>query len=239
MDFSFLYSTRIETNYDDDQAQILACFRDLLKQGKTRVSLVNYYKGLPISYPATIAVVDRDVLELDIHPQQAVAIDKDRYAFIRCPAFSHVVGAHVHYVNVRKQAASLKGFFFAELMAERRNAIRLELDPPTEAVFEFQGESLQGKLVDLSMSGAAVRFENSPSIDDGLETMLQFILPNIIQNTSAKIKVPARLLGTSEHKGAHLLKFSITPDKALEQQISHYIFQRQVEIIRELKEMSA
>ncbi|MBI2353782.1 MAG: PilZ domain-containing protein [Deltaproteobacteria bacterium] len=239
MDFSFLYSTRIENTYDDDQTRILACFRELLKQGKTRVSLINYYKGLPISYPATIAVVDRDVLDLDIHPQQAVAINKDRYAFIRCPAFSHVVGAHVHYVNVRKQAATLKGFFFAELMAERRNAIRLELDPPTEAVFELQGESLQGRLVDLSMSGAAVRFEQPPSFEDGFETMLQFMLPNIIQNTLAKVKAPARHLGTTELDGAYLLKFSIAPDKALEQQISHYIFQRQVEIIRELKEMSA
>lgn len=239
MDFSFLYSTRIEKTYDDDQAQILACFRELLKQGKTRVSLVNYYKGLPLSYPATIAVVDRGVLELDIHPQQAVAIDKDRYAFIRCPAFSHVVGAHVHYVNVRKQAAILKGFFFAELMAERRNAIRLELDPPTEAAFEAGGEPLQGRLVDLSMSGAAVRFDHTPLFEEGFETALQFMLPNIIQNTFAKVKAPARHLGTTEQDGTNLLRFTISPDKALEQQISHYIFQRQVEIIRELKEMSA
>lgn len=239
MDFSFLYSTRIEKSYDDDQEQIVACFRELFKQGKTRVSLVNYYKGLPLSYPATIAVVDRGVLELDIHPQQAVAIDKDRYAFIRCPAFSHVVGAHVQYVNVRKQAATLKGFFFAELMAERRNAIRLELDPPTEAAFEAGGESQQGRLVDLSMSGAAITFDHTPSFEAGFETDLQFMLPNIIQNTFAKVKAPARYLGSTEQKGTQLLRFTMSPDKTLEQQISHYIFQRQVEIIRELKEMSA
>ena len=42
MDFSFLYSTRIEKTYDDDQAQIVATFKDLAKQGKLGISLINY-----------------------------------------------------------------------------------------------------------------------------------------------------------------------------------------------------
>ncbi len=238
MDFSFLYSTRIEKTYDDDQAQILETFKNLAKQGKLGVSLINYYKGLPLSYPATIEAVSNGALELDIHPQQAVAIDKYRYAFIRCPAFPHVVGAHVLYVNVRKQAATLRNFFFAEILAERRSTIRLELEPPTEAAFQFGGESLPGTLVNLSMQGAAILSDNSSPSEEAFDTTLQFKLPNIIQNTLAIVKAPARYLGTTELETSKVFRFSMAPDKALEQQISQYIFQRQVEIIRELKEMS-
>lgn len=239
MDFSFLYSTRIEKTYDDDQAQIVATFKELVKQGKLGVSLINYYKGLPLSYPATIEAVSNGVLELDIHPQQAVAIDKYHYAFIRSPIFPHVVGAHVLYVNIRKQAASLKNFFFAEILAERRNAIRLELEPPTDASFECQGELFPGKLFNLSMNGAALSSDQPCLSEERFETTLVFNLPNIIQNTLTAVKTPAQFMGSNEHDGVHVHRFAMTPDKALEQQISQYIFQRQVEIIRELKEMSA
>jgi hypothetical protein len=68
---------------------------------------------------------------------------------------------------------------------------------------------------------------------------LQFKLPNIIQNTFSLVKASARYLGTTELEASKVFRFSMTPDGTLEQQISQYIFQRQVEIIRELKEMSA
>ena len=239
MDFSFLYSTRIEKTYDDDQAQIVATFKDLAKQGKLGISLINYYKGLPLTYPATIEAVSGGALELDIHPQQAVAIDKYRYAFIRCPAFPHVVGAHVQYVDIRRQAATLRNFFFAEILAERRTAIRLELEPPTEAVFQLEGESLPGMLVNLSMQGAAIVSNTSPPSEEAFDTTLQFKLPNIIQNTFRIVKAPARYLGVTELEESKVFRFFLAPDNALEQQISQYIFQRQVEIIRELKDMSA
>lgn len=238
MDFSFLYSTRIEKTYDDDQAKILDTFKDLSTQGKLGVSLINYYKGLPLSYPATIESVSNATLELDIHPQQAVAIEKYRYAFIRCPALPHVVGAHVLYVNVRKQAATLRNFFFAEILAERRNAIRLELEPPTEASFQVGSETLPGTLVNLSMQGAAILTDGISLPEDAFDTTLQFKLPNIIQNTLTTVKAPARYVGSTELDKSKVLRFSMVPDKALEQQISQYIFQRQVEIIRELKDMS-
>jgi len=239
MDFSFLYSTRIEKTYDDDQAQILDTFKELTKQGKVGVSLINYYKGLPLKYPATIEGISNGALELDIHPQQAVAIEKYRYVFIRCSAFPHEVGANVAYVNVRRQAATLNKFFFADILAERRSAIRLELDPPTEAAFQFGGESVPGTLVNLSMHGAALMSDSAPSSEEAFDTTLQFKLPNIIQNTFSIVKAPARCLGSTELEASKVFRFSMTPDSALEQQISQYIFQRQVEIIRELKEMSA
>lgn len=239
MDFSFLYSTRIEKTYDDDQAEILETFKELAKQGKLGISLINYYKGLPLTYPATIETVSNSTIELDIHPQQAVAIEKYRYAFIRCPAFPHVVGANVLYVNVRRQAATLNKFFFADILAERRSAIRLELEPPTDASFQFGGESLPGSLINLSMHGAALLSDAPPPSEEPFDTTLQFKLPNIIQNTFSLAKASGRYLGTTELEASKVFRFSMTPDSTLEQQISQYIFQRQVEIIRELKEMSA
>jgi len=238
MDFTNLYTTRPKKNVDEDLAEIVATFRELLKHGETRVKLINYHQGLPLCYPATIVGVENGMIDLDIHPQQAVAIQRDRYTFIRCEAFSHAIGAHVQYINIRKRAATLLRFFYADIMAEKRSALRLVLNPATDAAFETPDGKVSGKLIDLSTGGATVMTEHAPDIPEGAEFKLQFMLPNIIQNTHTIAATPAFYLGTTERGGSHLIRFVITPDKNLEQQISQYLFQRQVEIIRDLKDES-
>lgn len=129
MDISSLYHTAIEKSYDEDHAKIVETLQDLIKQGKTNVKLVNFYQGLPLAFPATLVSISHATLDMDLHQQQAVAISHDRFTFIRCSAFKHDVGAHVRYINLRKQAVSVDRFFFAEIMAERRNTVRLSLTP--------------------------------------------------------------------------------------------------------------
>lgn len=238
MDFSHLYTTKIIKNFDDDQAYIIETFKGLLKQGKPVIKLLNYYQGLPLCFPATIVSIENGIMDLDINPQQAVAIERDHHSFIRCDEFEHDICANVQYVNVMKRAAALKKFFFVEIMAEQRNTIRLVMDPPAEAAFEVQGVKVNGSLIDISMSGAAVRVEDLPEFGEGFETTLQIKLPNIIQNKYEISQLPARHVATKERDDYYLCIFSITPDQVLEQHISKYIFQRQVEIIRDLKDAS-
>ncbi len=238
MDFTNLYTTKIENSIDDDLQQILETFRGLIKRGKTGVKLINYYQGLPICFPATLVSVDYEILDLDIHPQQAVAIERDHYTFIRCEEFKHDICARVQYVNVKKRAASLMKFFYVEIMAEQRNSIRLVMDPPADAIFDIQGAKVNGKLLDISMTGAALRLERLPEFEDGFATTLQIMLPNIAQNTHEKSLLPAKHVVTKKVEDSYLCIFSITPDKILEQHISKFIFQRQVEIIRDLKDAS-
>lgn len=238
MDFSYLYSTRPRKSVDEDLADIVATFRDLLKAKKTAVKLINYYQGLPLCYPATIVGVDHGMLDLDIHPQQAVAIERNHYSFIKCDGFPHMIGAHVQYINVHKRAVTLMRFFFAEIMAEHRNAIRLMLEPATDAAFETPEGRISGKLYDLSVGGAGILIDYPCTLPVGIELKLQLMVPNIVQNTHVIATTAASYLGSSEREEGYLVRLAIFPDKAVDQHISQYLFQRQVEIIRGLKEAS-
>jgi len=239
LDFSYLYSTRPDKSVDDDLAHIQETFRDLIRKGKTGVKLINYYHGLPLSFPAKMVSLDHGMLDLDVHPQQAVAIERDRYTFLRCDAFKSDICANIQYINAQKRAVTLNGFFFIEILAERRNAIRLRLTPPTDASFGCNGTALiQGKLIDLSMNGLAITTGNLPVCEVGLESRIEFMLPNILQNTHTSFTVPATFLGAIEGERSYLCKFSISVEKNLEQIISKYIFQRQVEIIQDLRDAS-
>lgn len=238
MDFTSLYSTRIQANFDDDQAVILKTFYDNCPSTSgLKVTLTNYYKGLPIIYPATILAVERGNLDLDVNSQQAVAIASDHYTLIRSKLFTFPIVAHVQYVNIKKHAVSLNKLCFVEVLAEKRAAVRLDLDPPVKATIQFDGQGIAGELVDISTQGIAVTVGGYLTLEIGAEISVKFMLADPVLMKQTLIKVPATLVGIDDSASPYRYKFRISPEKHQEQLISRYSFQRQVEIIRGLKEL--
>lgn len=237
MDFTSLYSTRIQTTFDDDQAAILKTFleKHTTKAG-LKVSITNYYNGLPITYPATILGVERGNLDLDVNAHQAVAIASDRYTLIRSTLFSYAIVAHVQYVNVKKHVVSLNKLCFVDVLAEKRAAVRLNLDPPVRATIQCDGQEIIGSLVDISTQGLAITVDDFPSLETGAEMSVKFMLPDPVLMKQTLIKVPATLVDIVGTASPYRCRFKISPEKHQEQLISRYSFQRQVEIIRVLKE---
>jgi hypothetical protein len=239
MDFTSLYSTRIQTSFDDDQALILKTFfeKHTTKDG-AKVSLTNYYRGLPFTYPATIVGVERGALDLDVNPQQAVAIASDRYTLITSKLFPLPIVAHAQYVNIKKHAASLIKLSFVEVLAEKRAAVRLILDPPVHATIQYEDQGIPGNLVDISTQGLAVTVDDYVMLERGTEVTVRFMLPDPVLMKQTLLKVPAKLVDIAGSTSPYLYKFRIMPEKHHEQLISRYSFQRQVEIIRGMKELA-
>ncbi len=239
MDFTSLYSTRIQTNFDDDLAGILKVFHGCRgSKADSQVILTNYYKGLPITYPATILGVDRGNLDLEVNMQQAVAIAADRYTLIRSKLFPHALAAHVQYVNIKKHIASLNKLCFVEVLAERRAAVRLDLDPPTTFSLECGGQQVTGKLLDISTIGIAALLDSGFEFEPGAEVVVKFMLPDIALEKLSQISLKAVPVAVSDGGAPYRCSLKIFPEKQQEQLISRYSFQRQVEIIRGLKELA-
>ncbi|HBG05200.1 MAG: pilus assembly protein PilZ [Geobacteraceae bacterium GWC2_58_44] len=237
MDISHLYRTCIKNSIDEDCAEIVAGFQEILKRSaRLGVKLVNYYKGLPISYPATLVEMNQGVLELDVHQQQAVALQASRYTFIKCDHFDCSILAETHNVNVCRMAASLRNFVFVEVMAEKRNTLRLELEPQTDAEIIGEGILTSGKLLDLSLEGFSIRLEGHCELAKGAEFTLRVMVPDLLQNTLSSMEVQSRHVASTSEKGSQISRFSTSSDAQSEALISRYMFQRQVEIVRELKE---
>src|SRR6185369_14406057 len=233
MDFTSLYSTRIQTTFDGDQATILKAFREKRTAKEAiKVTLTNYYRGLPIDYPATVLAVEHGNLDLDVNPHQAIAMASDHYTLIRSPLFPDPIAAHVQYVNVKKHLASLNRLCFVEVLAEKRAAVRLNLDPPVRSTIIYESQEISGDLVDISTQGLAITVDEFVKIEPGTEMSVKFMLPDSILMKQTLIKVPATLVDISGSASPYRYRFRISPEQHQEQLISRYIFQRQVEIIR-------
>jgi hypothetical protein len=239
MDFTSLYSTRIKNNFDDDQAEILKIFsQNKSSKENSKVTIINYYKGLPIIYPATVVAVERGSVDLDINPQQAVAIASDHYTLVRSKLFPFVVAAHIQYVNIRKHAVTLNKLYYVEVLAEKRAAVRLNLEPPVKSSFKYEDQIFSGELLDISVQGLAIEVDSLLPLENGTEVSMKFMLPDPVLQKHTLIMLQATLVSVDGDKSPYRCKFRIAPEKHQEQLISRYSFQRQVEIIRSLKEVS-
>lgn len=239
MDDSYLYSTRIQNTFDEDQAEILSVFREeLSRQPRFQITLINYYHGLPVSCPAHIINVEKDMIDLDVSPYQAFTMRHHHYTFIRSRVLSHDVHANVQYVNLGRRAASLRKLCYVEIMAERRNYIRLGLDKPQRALFTTSDGLAKGKLVEISINGACVQINHPCSLQIGEETSLTFTLSNTVDNIEYSLKTQAVLVGIDGETLPRRYRFTTAPDKILDREIARYLLQRQIEILQEIKDVT-
>lgn len=238
MDFTSLYSERTKGTPDEDHAEILKVFREKIKS-KTDLSvvLINYFRGLPLTYPANVVAIEFGNLEIDINPQQAAAIGRDRYTLIRSRLFTDVILASVQSVDIKRHLVSIKKLGYVELLADNRSAVRLHLEPPVEVTVKYLNEIYKGNVQDISLHGIAILMDRDMSLDIGTRVMLEFNLPDLALQKQTPMELLATLVAVKGDSQLYQYKFRISPQKEKEQLISRYSLQRQIEIIRDLKEI--
>jgi len=214
-----------------DSAEILATLA-AMQDGKLKndLRLLNFFREIPVSYGAWVETVEENSAELLVNQVQAVVIAKDKVTILKSSHFPRDVVANVTYVNVEKSRVVLAKLGYALVRADRRMSVRVELEGAISACFFTQDVKAEGRLHDMSLTGMSIKLPDDPGIPVSEMGELAIALP------SGSITVPASLLKIMSVEDGCRLVLEIEPTRAAELNISQYIFQRQVEIIKELKE---
>ena len=214
-----------------DSAQILDILTKI-KAGRLKndVKLLNFFREIPVSYGASVETIEEDSAELLVHQVQAVVISFEKVTVLKSSHFLRDVIANVNYVNVEKSRIILSHFSYALVRADRRMSVRVELSEPIYATFTHGEESVRGRLHDMSLTGISFNVPNDPHIPLTEKGELTVSLPADV------IAVPASLLKVVTTLDGFRLVFEIEATRSTELNISQYIFRRQLEIIKELKD---
>lgn len=214
-----------------DCDQILAVLAGI-REGRVAndVKLLNYFREIPVSYPATVLTVEESAAELAVHQIQAVVISLEKVTVLKSSHFPRDVIAIANYVNVEKSRIVLSSFSYALVRADRRMSVRVELSDPIYASFTSAQGTVSGKMLDMSLTGISITVSHDPDLPVSERGELAVTLP------IGTITVPASLLKSVPLADGCRLVFEIEATRATELSISQYIFRRQVEIIKELKE---
>lgn len=205
-----------------------------MKSGKLKndLKLLNYYHEVPVSYPVKIDTVEPDGIEVSTHQAQAVLLSLQKQSLLTSAAFPQGLGVHgfVEYINVKNCFAVLGRFAYASIRASRRGAVRVRVGEHIRGLFQVEKQAVQGELIDISLSGVALRVVGHLPAGLPEAGMLQ------LDFVSTSVAVPANIVKIVEIDSDTFCRLRIEPDVKADKVISQYLFGRQVEIIRDLKE---
>lgn len=226
-----IYQTIQLAGQQADSAQIIDTLA-AIKAGRLKndLKLLNFFREIPVSYGASVETVEESHAELLVHQIQAVVISFEKVTVLKSSHFPKDVIAKANYVNVEKSRIVLSSFSYALVRADRRMSVRVELSEPIYASFTAEGVTTGGRLHDMSLTGVSINVSDEPNLPLCQNGELAVTLP------IGTITVPASLLKVLTVEDGHRLVFEIEATRATELSISKYILQRQVEIIRELKD---
>lgn len=217
----------------EDVAAIMAVLTGI-KSGslKNDLKLLNYYHEVPVSYAAKIDAIDGDCVELTVHQAQAAVLGIQKQTLLKSSHFPHGLGVHcyIEYINVRNCMAVVGRFAYATVRAERRNAVRVKIADQVTAMYQAEDQELSGQLRDISVIGLAL--ESTSAAPAGLAENGTVTL-NLL---GSRVACPAVFVRSVALEHGYLHTFSIELDAKQENVVSQFIYSRQVEIIRELKE---
>jgi len=113
----------------------------------------------------------------------------------------------------------------------------MEPEPSPDAVIESPLGIIMGNLYDVSLSGLNISVDQFYPLEINTEMSIRFRLRDMEQRLDIKINIPAKLVGIMSDSPPYNYKFIICPDRLLERNLSQYILHRQIEIIKEIKDL--
>ena len=231
---SDLYRLVTIDNGQADTASIMKIFSEMeVGNLKCDISLLNYFNEVPVNYGAIIGTIDKDSVELSVNEHQAVLIKHDNSTIIKSNHFPKDLGVHCYaaFVSVPKKMAILHNFAYAQIRAERREAVRVSIIKPISVNCSYKDISLDGNIMDISATGIAIHASDVPAIDNDQPVRLSFSLMDTLLTVYGSF---VRTAKSESYDQIYL--FKMNPDRKQDTVIHQFIYNRQIEIIQNLRE---
>ena len=242
MDFSY-YDNVVRGSEREDNLLIIQFLKGMV--GET-FSFLNYYKEIPVSYDARLVSVENDMAEFEVHEYQAKVITLEKKVLIRSheksPVSEDLVG-DVFYVNASRKKVILSRFRYAKIRSDLRRFVRVCLDGQhgrrSDADIYCDTEIIPATVRDISLGGVALQIHGDLgplASDKEVNLILKLEAPDDL--SMREIGISATVVKIVETTPSTTCFLEFHSERHSQQSLAYYINQRQVEIIRELKELA-
>ena len=228
------YTEKVIVSKVDDEAAILSLFGEIRSASPNTIfSFLNIYKELPVSNDAILFDIKGKHVEFKTCPLQFAAINHNMETIIQAPFLDTNILGKLVYLDDTHHLVSLGNFSYADVHFNKRMAVRVRLKIPLNVNILMDGSRISGMIRDISLQGCCVTTPAGPLLEQAKDVSIH--LKVMHDNKLMEAFVPARLLRMD---GYPLYNCAMTFDHTSETEkiLSIFVYQRQLEIIRELKE---
>ena len=222
-----------------EREEILTLLRRAMDE-EIALTFFNTYKGLGINSSGELysEQVGNEVA-FRVADNQAKAMGREGSTVIACPLLPMRVAAKVRRVNMRELTATLSDLHYTPTTAMDRAVLRIEPEQPLPVTLreseEDGGGVIHGEIVDVSFKALAISLYTLGRLRLGANVGLRFRLPNG-KESSVEVNLEGRVLKLDET--ALQTVVSLFTNKPMEARLSHYMSQRQLELVHELQSYS-
>lgn len=228
--------TEQEPSEFDAQQAFMDLFQELFSKAADSITLTNIYKEIPISHPATIREVKGHHLELCTSQLQLAAICRCSEVYIRSPHLDAPVLGRLESIDVRAGMVRLTHFSYTELQEKNRKTIRVRFKKPTGIVIHSGTGSIPGVIHDISLGGCCI----NTLVREGLGGSDQLRVElKLIEQATGQVSgtlIPCGIVRIYNETPPFKCVLCFHHTKQSEQFLSIFINQRQLEILKELRE---
>jgi hypothetical protein len=221
----------------DEQQSFMGRFQELFSLGAdSGITLTNMYQELPITHPASISDIRGCHLELCTSELQLAAISQCQEVYIRSPHFDSPVLARMEGIDVRRGLVRLADFAYVELQEDRRETVRVRFKRPTNIIIHSGSTRISGVVHDISLGGCRINTLTCKGLEESDDIQVELKVIDQATGLPNCRRIPCTPVYISGETPPFKCVFRFHHDQQTEEFLSRLINQRQVEILRELRE---
>lgn len=137
--------------------QILEIFRQIAGENK-EIRLFNVYKGVPISYAASVMEVGPSSIRVKTGKHQIVCLYNEKETYIQSNEFTDIIKVRVVEMDLARLEAVLSEFRYIKSGVGARTQVRVQPKDPIEGGVKTRDmyAAVRGELADISQGGLAI-----------------------------------------------------------------------------------
>lgn len=222
---------------DLDEATIISNLFKQAKYAKSEVNMTTFYKGLTVTHGVRLMSSDTDEIIMKVERIQAYCLTLVKEAIFDCKLFPNAILAKVKYVNYEQRIVVFKET--KNLFSSPKERKHSRVQPRTKILVHLLGDgfSMTGEMLDISSKSVALQVGKiSSNIEPNSPIELRFSLP-LKNEELVVIKTKGELITYQEAGSTFKVINNITPSEPFDAYIMEYIYTRQVELVKELKDL--
>ena len=209
----------------------------------TEFKLLNIYNGLVITTPSKIIKKTKDSVYVTFEQLQGVVMGMERETILQSSIFLKDILAKIKIIDQKKKIAVVEKFKFLNTNPNARKYARVTTSSKIPISVDLEGSNLNGQIIDLSIKSIAVKTKYNKKVDNfkNEDVNLHFNIPNYrFDNGYVQLNLKAKVIVVLplDKDGNCKVVCDFEDGSDDEPIVKEYVYDRQKELIIEIKKMS-
>lgn len=241
----FMFKKNEKEKISDEYSPIEA-LNDMYKNNM-ELQLISNYKGIPIIHMGKIVEIYKDIVQIQTRKIQTKAIAFSQKTILESPFLPKDIEAHLVDIDSSNAEVSLSNLKYIEYTPKRRKHARLlPSDDMKLMAYKKGGAKLNVELKDISLNNLTFEIKTLPdffALGIILDLKIAFNIPEsdlaYYVDKLCIINFQGKIIKMHEENAAHLVCVEFEMPKLKEDIFNQYIYQRELSIIKEFKEIAS